>query len=130
MTSNISFDPRAAERRSREAWMEVPVSLVEKKPSRVWSWFCHGVVVVSVGYCAYTITPAHAAGALAQDVRIIHVSPSITVYGNDKAVANQRLESLKQDGRMELENQRSVNQRALAADKAYYEKLKDQRKRK
>lgn len=131
MTSYVNFDPRAAERRTREAWMSVPVQVPEPyKPSKLRTVLCYGIVVLGVGYSVFCLTPAHAAGSMASDVKIIHVSPSISVYGNDKATQSRSMEVLKQQGRMELENQRSDNRRALEADKAYYQKLKDQRKAK
>lgn len=74
-------------------------------------------------------TPSFAGGSMAPEVRVIRVSPSIWQYGSKADVAS-KLESQRQQGRVDLENQRSANRRALEADKAYYAKLKDQRKHK
>ncbi len=126
----VSYDPRAADRRSANQWRHLAEAPKPTLREKAYAAVMYGVVAVGVGVAVFYVTPAHSAGSMASDVRIIRVSPSVSVYGNDKAADSRRLETLKQQGRMDLENQRSANERALAADKAYYEKLKDQRKRK
>jgi len=90
-------------------------------------------VIVGVGVAAFLVTPAHASGAFGIEVRVIHVSPSVSTYGTVRDMQKRQdfvaRESVKTQNRMALERQKSADARALAADKAYYEKLKDQRKR-
>jgi len=90
-------------------------------------------VAAGIGYAVFVVTPANAAGSMAQDVRVVSVSPSIVVIGTKeerKMKADIARDNNKALNNMELENQRSINRRYEAADKAYYEKLKDQRKHK
>jgi len=90
-------------------------------------------VAVGFGIAAFYVTPVNAAGSMAQDVRVVSVSPSIVQYGSkieQKLRADIVRDNNKAVRNMELEDQRSVNRRLLEADKAYYAKLKDQRKHK
>lgn len=88
-------------------------------------------VAVGVGVAAFYVTPSHAAGSMAQDVRVVSVSPSIVQYGSkieQKMKADIVRDNNKAVRNMELENQRSINQRMLEEDRAYYKKLEWQRK--
>lgn len=71
-------------------------------------------------------------GSMAQDVRVIRVSPSVSMYGTAREIRKQKTwevrEAIKHNNASDLEEQRSDNRRALEADKAYYKKLADQRK--
>ena len=100
---------------------------------RVRMTVAYATVAVGVGVAVFYVTPSHAAGSMAQDVRVVSVSPSIVQYGSkieQKMKADIVRDNNKAVRSLELENQRSINQRALEADKAYYAKLKDQRKHK
>ncbi len=122
------------EYRPRPVWMDVPIQ--EPKPTtleKVWQVCAYTSVVVGVGVAAFFVTPAHSAGSQGRDVKVIHVSPSIVQYGGKierKMRADIARDNNKAVRSLELENQRSTNRRALEADKAYYQKLKDQRKAK
>jgi hypothetical protein len=87
------------------------------------------VVTVGVGVAVFYVAPAHAAGSMAQDVRIIHVSPSVVQYGS-KTERQIQVDNNKAQNQLNLEQLKFEHSRQLNADKAYYEKLKDQRKHK
>lgn len=113
-------------------------TFVTKQPSlweKVKPWVAYGVVLAGVATAAFIVTPAHAGGSMAHDVKVIVVSPSVTIMGlgaqGDTArQAEVRLkETLKHRSDMELEQLKSDNARALEADRAYYKKLEFQRKK-
>lgn len=128
MTSHVNYDIRALEKRARNQWRDAVAELQPKKPTifdKVLTVIAYGAMAAAVGYAVFVVTPAHSAGSMATDVRIIHVTPRVAQI-DKKAAA----EAQKQQGRMELENLKSANRRQLESDKAYYSKLKDQRKHK
>lgn len=108
--------------------------LPKSRAQRAWTWVGYGLVALGVGVAAFVVTPAHAQGSMAPDVRVIVVSPSVTIMGLGAQASSGRQqeiqlkETLKHRSDMELEQLKSDNRRALEADKAYYEKLKFQRK--
>ena len=75
---------------------------------------------------------ASSQGSMAPEVRVVRVSPSVSVYGSVHDVKKQRAyearEAVKLSNQMQLEELKSENKRLLEADKAYYKKLADQRK--
>lgn len=101
--------------------------------SKAWEALGYGLVVAGVGLAAFILaTPAHANGSMGIDVKVVRVSPSITSFGDTregrKLKADVTRDAAKHQQRMELEQQKSDNARALEADRAYYKKLADQRK--
>lgn len=131
--SLIHYNSKVVERRERQSWMNVPVqaptpTLLE----RVWHGLMYTSVVVGVGVSVFIlVTPAHArdVGVMNHEARVI--SPSISSYGTNieqKLRADIVRDNNRFENQMQLENQRSDNQRALEADKAYYKKLEWQRK--
>lgn len=101
-------------------------------PTR-WEKFCtfvaYGSVVVGVGVAVFAVTPVHAAGSMAQEVRRVSVSPSIIQFGS-KTDNQMKIDNNKAFNNLELEDRRSINRRILEEDKAYYKKLEWQRKHK
>jgi len=96
-------------------------------------WLGYTAVAAGVGFAVFVyVEPAHAGGSMANAVRT--VSPSIVYAGPSKIERKMKADMMRDDNRARndsaLEQQRSDNRRALEADKAYYAKLKDQRKRK
>lgn len=108
---------------------------VTKTPTR-WERcrkvLAYGVLAVGVFTAVYVVTPARAGGSMGHDVKIIRVSPSVSVYGNTREERKMKADVVRDNNRhsnvMELEELRGRNERALEADRAYYRKLADQRK--
>lgn len=75
---------------------------------------------------------ALAQGSMAPEVRVIRVSPSVSVYGTPKEKRQLRQyearEAIKLNNQLILEDRKAENKRRLEADKAYYKKLAEQRK--
>lgn len=93
------------------------------------------VFVAALMFCG----SAFAQGSMAPEVnsaapavRVIRVSPSVSVYGTPKEQRQQKQwearEAVKFNNQVELENLKAYNKRLLEADKAYYKKLAEQRK--
>lgn len=102
------------------------------RPGKVWAILAYAGLVAGVALATYVVTtPAHAAGSMGIDVRVVHVSPSVTIYGTReerRLKADVARDNNRHQQRLELEQQRSNNARALEADRAYYKKLEAQRK--
>jgi hypothetical protein len=112
------------------------VPVAETRTEKVWKYFMYGVVAAGVTFAAaYVVTPADAreVGSMNHEARVIQVSPSISIYGSRKEEGKVRGQIMRDNNRhandMELENLRSLNRRALEADRAYYKKLEFQRKK-
>lgn len=137
MTSQVNFDIRALERRARNSWRDVDVAIQAPRPTvfeRVRAAVAYGTVAAVVGWAVFYVTPSHAAGAMAHDVNRVTASPSFVYFGDTREGRKAQADIMRDDNRAarqtELENLKFQHERALAADKAYYEKLKDQRKHK
>src|SRR6266511_683758 len=119
-----------ADRRETLLWRDVVIQ--PPKPSllsRVWTVVCYTSVATAVGVAVFLVTPAHAGGSMAQEVRVVHVSPSVVLYGS-KLYRKLKVDNNKAQNSINLEQLKFEHSRQLLADKAYYEKLKDQRKHK
>lgn len=137
MTSHVNFDIRALEKRAQSSWREVEVAIQPSPPTvfeRVRAAVAYGSIVAVVGWAAFYVTPSHAAGSMAQEVRRVTVSPSMVYFGDTREARKAKADILRDDNKaaraVELENLKFDHQRQLLEDKAYYEKLKDQRKHK
>lgn len=133
--SIIHYDPRAMEKAQFKSWRELAREVEPKKPTlanKVWASLMYGTVVAVVGWAFFYITPAHAAGSMAQDVRVVTASSSFVYFGDTregrKAKADIARDNNKAQRNIELENLKFEHSRQLLNDKAYYERLKDQRK--
>lgn len=86
----------------------------------------------SIMLCLTLTTQAMSQGSMAPEVRVIRVSPSVSVYGSTQDIKKQRVyearEAVKLSNQMQLEELKAYNKRLLEADKAYYKKLAEQRK--
>lgn len=108
--------------------------LPQSRAQRIWTRIGYGLVIVGVGVAAFLVTPAHAGGSMANSVKVIVVSPSVTIMGLDSQAASGRQqeirlkENMRRSTELELEQLKSDNRRALEADRAYYKKLEFQRK--
>lgn len=112
------------------------VKFQEPTPSR-WAKarqiIAYTALVAGVGLAVFVAaTPAHSAGSMASDVRVIEVSPSITYLGDTREGRRLQADTIRDKARFEqrqkLQQDRSIQQRALEADRAYYKKLEFQRK--
>jgi hypothetical protein len=136
MTSNISYDYRALEARSRNAWRDIELEIQPIKPTwktKAWTTFNYALIVAVVGVSVYYVTPAHARDVGVMNHEARQISPSVVLYGSatrQKFQADVARDNNKAENQMELENLKFDHQRQLLEDKAYYEKLKDQRKHK
>lgn len=110
-------------------------SLWERYGQHAYAAIMYGLVVAGVGVATYAmVTPAHSAGSMASEVRVIHVSPSIQSFEDTREGRRLKADTVRDNNRhrqdMERLERRYELERALEADRAYYRKLIDQRKRK
>lgn len=104
-------------------------------PGPIWTGLAYIGLMVGVGAAAFilTTTPAPAAGSMGIDVKVIHVSPSITSFEDTregrKLQADVTRDRYRHQQDMELEDRKAEHRRALEADRAYYKKLEFQRKK-
>lgn len=123
----------------RSRSLRASVTFQEPAPAR-FDWrrvreiVAYAALVAGVGLAVFVAsTPAHSAGAFGIDVKVVHVSPSVTYFGDTKEGRKLRAdvarEGVKHQNRMEEIDRKAEHQRALEADRAYYKKLADQRKK-
>jgi hypothetical protein len=111
------------------------VTDVEPGPSRLRTALVYGVVALGVAAATFYVTPVFAQGSMAPEVRVIVVNPSPSIVRLGQAASDAKTrefrarEQIKQNHRLQLEEQKFLHRRMLEADKAYYKKLTDQRKR-
>lgn len=110
-------------------------SLWERYGQHTYKAVMSGLVVLGVGIATYAmVTPAHSAGSMASEVRVIHVSPSIQSFGDTREGRKLRADTVRDNNRHEQSMERLEREyqlkRSIEADRAYYRKLVDQRKKK
>lgn len=133
MTSSINFDRRALERRAQNKWRNVEAQVAPRPESRLKTIFAYGVVAVGVAVAAFYVTPVRAAGSMANTPSIVYMGEKAKLdirRDNNKALNTMQLQRQRSADQLRLEDAKSLHQRQLAEDRAYYEKLKDQRKHK
>lgn len=120
---------------------KLPFTIVETKapepigPGRFRTFVAYAAVAVGVAVATFVVTPVYAQGSMAPSVRVVVAKPSasILMLGQRAEMERDRefrvREQIKQNHRLELETARAANRRALEADRAYYKKLADQRKK-
>jgi len=112
------------------------VTITAPKPTlceRVRTAIAYASVAAGVGFAVFYVTPVSAQGSMAQDVRVVSVSPSIVQFGTpveQKLRADITRDNNRAANQMQLEDQRALHQRQLEEDRAYYKKLEWQRKQK
>lgn len=134
---HITIDEKAKIARAMRERVEfVTVTAEPTWPEALRTWLGYTAVAAGVGFAVFTyVEPAHArdVGTMNHEARVVYVSPSVSIYGSkieQKMKADINRDNNRANNAYSLEQQRSDNRRALEADKAYYKKLSDQRKRK
>jgi hypothetical protein len=128
MTSTISYDHRALEKRAENQWRRVVADVQPKPESRLKAIFAYGVVAAGVAVAAFYVTPSHAASNTSSIV-YMGTQAKINVRRDDnKAINQMEIDRRKFVNQMKLEEAKSLYARQLEEDKAYHKKLEWQRK--
>jgi|SRR5690606_14868471 len=114
---------------------KTPIQMIldpRKNDMKIPGYVNLAAAVFLAGVAAFSGTPAVAQGSMAPPVRVIVVSPSIQSFGETRENRQMKAwigrDNNEHRNDMELEQLRSMNERALEADRAYYKKLEWQRK--
>lgn len=129
MTSNISFDRRALESRSRNAWRDLALEVqTPPKTSKLKAFVAYGVVAVGVAVAAFYVTPSHAASKTSSII-YLGEKAKLDIRVNERKASNQMaVDNNRLYNQLRLEDAKSLHARQLEEDKAYHKKLEWQRK--
>lgn len=106
----------------------------EPKPSAAGKILIGSILAATVFGCAFIATPVRAAGSMAPEVRIVHVTPEQRAAANLRSIRKEQVarskEQIKEQAKMDREVYKAETKRQIEADKAYYKRLAADRKSK